>query len=68
MSINRGMYKEEVVHIYNGILDRKQNNAICSDMDRPGDCHTEWSKSDRERQISWNLKKWVQMNLYTKWK
>ena len=32
-------------------------------MDGPRDCHTEWSKSDRERQISynsayrWNLKK-----------
>ena len=40
------------------------NNAICSDMDGPRDCHTERSKSDRERQISygiaymWNLKKW----------
>ena len=33
-------------------------------MDGPRDCHTEWSKSDRERQISsdiaymWNLEKW----------
>ena len=32
-------------------------------MDGPGDCHTEWSKSDRERQIScyhWYVKskKW----------
>ena len=32
-------------------------------MDGPRDCHTEWSKSDRERQISyditymWKLKK-----------
>ena len=32
-------------------------------MDWPRDCHTEWSKSDREEQISydiayiWNLKK-----------
>ena len=32
-------------------------------MDGPRDCHTEWSNSDRERQISydiaymWNLKK-----------
>ena len=33
--------------------------------------HTKWSKSDRERQISWypymrNLKKMIQMNLFTK--
>ena len=32
--------------------------------DGPGDCHTEWSKSDTERHIScditymWTLKKW----------
>ena len=38
------------------------------------DCHTEWSKADRERQISydiayiWNLKKMVQINLFTKQK
>ena len=25
---------------------KKQNNAICSNMDEPRDCHTEWSKSD----------------------
>ena len=54
-----------MVHIYNGILlghKKNQNNAICSNMDGPRDCHTEWSKSDRERQIPyditymWNLK------------
>ena len=33
-------------------------------VDGPRDCHTEWSKSDRERQVSyniayvWNLKNW----------
>ena len=55
-----------MVHIYNGILFshwKKWNNAICSNMDGSGDYHTKWSKSDRERQISydithmWNLKK-----------
>ena len=24
-------------------------------MDGPRDCHTEWSKSDREREISYNI-------------
>ena len=71
------MDKEDVVHIYNGILlshKKEQNNAICSNMDGPRDCHTEWSKSDREKQISydiaymWNLKKEVQRNLSTKQK
>ena len=39
------------------------NNAICSNMDGPGDYYTKWSKSDRERQVSydiaymWDLKK-----------
>ena len=43
-------------------------------MNGPGDYHTKWSKSDRERQISydiayiWNLKKMMQTNLFTKQK
>ena len=44
MSINRGMDKENVVHIYNGILvslKKEQNNAIFSNMDGARDCHTE---------------------------
>ena len=31
------------------------NNAICSNMDEPRDCHTECSKLDRERQISYDI-------------
>ena len=54
------------IHIHNGILlshQKEWNIAICSNMDGPGDDHTKWSKSDRKRQISydiaymWNLKK-----------
>ena len=44
MSINRGMDKEDVVRIYNGILlmhKKEQNWVICRDMDGPRDCHTE---------------------------
>ena len=39
------------------------NHAICN-MDGPRDYHTKWNKSDRERQISydiiymWHLQKW----------
>ena len=57
MSIERGMDKEDVTHIYNGILlshKKEWNNAICSNMDGPRDCHTEWNKPDRERQISYD--------------
>ena len=46
MSIDRGMDKEDVVHIFKKVW----NNAICSNMDGPRDC--QWSKSDREKQIS----------------
>ena len=77
MSIDRWMDKEDVGHIYNGILlshKKEWNNAICSNMDGPRDHHTKWSKSNRERQISyditymWNIKKMTQMNLFTKQK
>ena len=67
MPINRWMDKEDVIHIYNGILlshKKERNWAICWDVDGSRDCHTEWSKSEREKQISyinaymWNLEKW----------
>ena len=64
MSIERGIDKEDVVYIENGILlsQKKEWNAIYSNMDRPRDYHTKWSKSGRERQIPcditymWNIK------------
>ena len=44
MSINKGMDKD-VVHIYTteyySAIKKEQNNAICSDIDGPRDCHTE---------------------------
>ena len=42
---------------------KKRNWVICSEVDGPRVCHTEWSKSEREKQIpyanahKWNLKK-----------
>ena len=59
--------KEDVVPTCNGILlshKEEWNNAICSKMDGPRDCHTEGSKLDKEGQIlyhmayMWNLKIW----------
>ena len=32
---------------YSEIKKKERNNAICSNMDGPRDCHTEWTKSDR---------------------
>ena len=55
MYTNRGTDKEDLVHIYNGLLlsnKKEQNRTICRDVDGPRDCHTEWSKSEGEKQIS----------------
>ena len=52
MSTDRGMDKEGVVHMYNGILlshEKEWNNAICSHMDEAGDYHTIWSKSGKDK-------------------
>ena len=41
-----------MAHIYSGILlsyKMKQNGVICSKVDGPRDCHTEWSKWEREK-------------------
>ena len=40
------------------------NCTTCSDVDGPRDCHTDWSKSERETRVShinaymWHLEKW----------
>ena len=56
------MDKDDILYIYiyicNGILlshKKEWNNAICSNMDGPRDDHTKWSKSERERQISYDI-------------
>ena len=60
------------IYIYNGILLSHKKNEIMpfACMDGPRDCHTEWSKSERERQISydtaymWNLKNGTNEPIY----
>ena len=61
------MNGKDVVHVYNGMLlshKKEQNWDICWDVDGSRDCHTEWSKSEREKQASyinacmWNLEGW----------
>ena len=44
--------------MYNRILlgpEKGWNNAIWSNTDAPRDYHTKWSKSERERQISYDI-------------
>ena len=54
MSLERWMDKEAVAHTYNGILlsYKKECTWVSSnEMDEPRAYCTEWSKSERERQI-----------------
>ena len=67
------MEKENVVHIFSGILfslKKECNNAICNDMGEPRDCLT-GVKSDREREIydityMWNLKNGTTEFIYSR--
>ena len=52
MPIDKWMDKEDIVHIYNGILlshKKELNNALCCNMDRPRDYHAMWSKSEKDK-------------------
>ena len=69
------MDKEDVVYIYNGILlshKKEWNFDICSNINGLGGHYAKWNKSDRERQIlydityMWNLKKPQQTSEYNK--
>jgi len=46
------------------------NNAICSNTDEPGEDHTKWSKSEKDKHRMISLihgsEKMLQMNLFTK--
>ena len=44
MSVDRGMDKEDVVHIHDYVLShsKERNNGICSNMDGPGNYHAKW--------------------------
>jgi len=52
------MDKEDVVYIY--VMEyylaiKKNENAISSNMDTTRDCDTKWNKSERERQIPYDI-------------
>ena len=48
MFISRGIDKEDVAHVYNGILfsQERMKQYICSNKDGSRDNHTEWSTSE----------------------
>ena len=55
---------DNVIHSHKAEL----NKVICSNMDGPRDCLTDWSKSEKDKYdiaYIWNLKKKkVEMNMY----
>ena len=62
MSINRWMDRKVVVHIHNAILlsHKKEHIWVSSnEVDEPRAYYTEWSKSEREKQI-------LYINTYTR--
>ena len=63
------MDKEAMVHLHNGIILSYKKEHIwvdSNDVDEPGAYYTEWSVSERERQILcintyiWTLERWYQ--------
>ena len=79
MSIDRWIDKEAVVHIHNGILLSHKKECIwvnSNEVDEPRACYTEWSKSEREKEISytnvyiWNLERqyWWKLFAEDQWR
>ena len=68
-SISRGMDKEDVVHIYNGVLFSQKKTEImpfAATVDEPRAYHSKSSQSDREREVLYESKEMMQTNLFTK--
>ena len=69
--ISRWMDKEVVVHTHNVVLLSYKKEHIwvsSSEVNETGAYYTEWSKSERERQMPyintyiWNLERWCQLS------
>ena len=67
MFFDRWVDKEGVAQIYNEILLSHKKEWIwvsCSELDEPGASYTQWSKSEREKQVldintnTWNVEAW----------
>ena len=72
-SNDRQMDEEDVIPLYNRILlnhKKEWNWVIWKDVDGSRVCHTEWSKSEREKQISdintymWHVDKWYRWTYF----
>ena len=64
---NKQIKKIWYIHTYNGILlnhKKKQNNAICGNMDATRDHHTKWSSSEKDK---YYMKSYVKSKIGNKW-
>ena len=74
MSINRGMGKEDVVYIYNGILLSHKRNKIMPfaatwlDLEIIILSEIRQTNTNIVYHYKWNLKKMIQMNLFARQK
>ena len=69
ISIDWLVGKEDMVHIFNGILlsqEKEWANAVCGNRNAARDYHTKWSKSERERQHMMSLI-YVDSKMWHKW-
>ena len=67
ISIDRLMGKEDMVHIYNGILlshKKEWNNTICSNMDGPRGYHTKWKSARVFTLVDFILGLWSILSQY----
>ena len=58
MPVNGLMDIEDVVYMHNGILlshEKEGKPAICNNMGGPWGHYAKWDKSDRERQILFDI-------------
>ena len=68
--INRPTGKEEVVHIYNGVLPSSKNewnNIICSNMNKLRDSYSQWYKSNRNDKYHMNIAYRQNLRSWYKW-
>ena len=62
--------KENILHIYDELLfshEKEWNKAICTIMDGPGDYHTNWIMSEKDKYhitYIWNLKRWYKWTYF----
>ena len=55
----QGMDKENVTYLYTvefySAIKKDWKSAICNNIDGPRDPHTKWGKSDKDRQIPYDI-------------